>query len=144
MAGRPEQHHHAGHLSVAAFFIVVRLPQVSAGTAIMLAVGRFAFLPMHRRDLEKSVAVSGPKTTGVFVCLGQQVSGAAPNGTPISSWVPQHSACRDRGGVPASRAEQSLRASIAVRCKDTVCVLHHFLGLQAALTLTACSRRLAS
>ena len=38
--------------------------QVSAGTAIMLAVGRFAFLPMHRRDLEKSVAVSGPKTTG--------------------------------------------------------------------------------
>lgn len=30
----------------------------------MLAVGRFAFLPMHRRDLERSVSVSGPKTTG--------------------------------------------------------------------------------
>lgn len=38
--------------------------QVSGSTAVMLAVGRFAFLPMHRRDLEKSVAVSGPKTTG--------------------------------------------------------------------------------
>jgi photosystem I reaction center subunit V len=37
---------------------------MSGSTAIMLAVGRFAFLPMHRRDLEKSVAVSGPKTTG--------------------------------------------------------------------------------
>jgi hypothetical protein len=38
--------------------------QVSAGTAIMLAVGRFAFLPMHRRDLERSVTAAGPKTTG--------------------------------------------------------------------------------
>jgi photosystem I subunit V len=42
----------------------------------MLAVGRFAFLPMHRRDLEKSVAVSGPKTTGstYFDSLQQEAS----------------------------------------------------------------------
>jgi photosystem I reaction center subunit V len=37
---------------------------MSGSTAIMLAVGRFAFLPMQRRDLERSAAVSGPKTTG--------------------------------------------------------------------------------
>lgn len=30
----------------------------------MLAVGRFAFLPMQRRDQEKAVAQAGPKTTG--------------------------------------------------------------------------------
>lgn len=36
----------------------------------MLAVGRFAFLPMHRRDLERSVAVSGPKTTGRLYTYG--------------------------------------------------------------------------
>lgn len=38
--------------------------QVSASTAIMLAVGRFAFLPQQRRGVEKSAAVAGPKTTG--------------------------------------------------------------------------------
>jgi photosystem I subunit V len=37
---------------------------VSASTAIMLAVGRLAFLPQQRRGVEKSAAVAGPKTTG--------------------------------------------------------------------------------
>lgn len=44
----------------------IALLQVSAGTAVMLAVGRFAFLPMQRRDLERSMSVAGPKTTGAF------------------------------------------------------------------------------
>lgn len=35
---------------------------VSGATAAMLAVGRFAFLPYHRRSLAKSDI--GPKTTG--------------------------------------------------------------------------------
>jgi photosystem I subunit V len=49
---------------------------VSASTAIMLAVGRFAFLPQQRRDLERSAAVSGPKTTGstYFDNLQQEAS----------------------------------------------------------------------
>jgi len=49
---------------------------VSAGTAVMLAVGRFAFLPMHRRDLERSAATAGPKTTGgtYFDSLQQEAS----------------------------------------------------------------------
>jgi hypothetical protein len=43
---------------------VLRHVQVSASTAIMLAVGRLAFLPQQRRGVEKSAAVAGPKTTG--------------------------------------------------------------------------------
>jgi len=43
---------------------VFRHVQVSASTAIMLAVGRLAFLPQQRRGVEKSAAVAGPKTTG--------------------------------------------------------------------------------
>lgn len=35
----------------------------------MLAVGRFAFMPQHRRDLEKSAAAAGPKTEGKHTCL---------------------------------------------------------------------------
>ncbi|KAF8060105.1 hypothetical protein HT031_005044 [Scenedesmus sp. PABB004] len=50
--------------------------QVCAGTATMLAVGRFAFLPLHRRDLERSAATAGPKTTGstYFDSLQQEAS----------------------------------------------------------------------
>lgn len=49
--------------------------QVSAGTAAMLAVGRFAFLPFQRRTQDKSQAV-GPKTTGstYFDSLQQDAS----------------------------------------------------------------------
>lgn len=65
----------------------------------MLAVGRFAFLPMHRRDLEKSVAVSGPKTTGrnmpqfetgcysCFISWG--VLGTAPGIGAVAAWAGQ-------------------------------------------------------
>jgi hypothetical protein len=38
--------------------------QVCSGTAIMLALGRFAFMPLHRRDLQRSATAAGPKTTG--------------------------------------------------------------------------------
>jgi photosystem I subunit V len=37
---------------------------VSGATLAMLAVGRFAFMPYQRRELSKSLNVSGPKTTG--------------------------------------------------------------------------------
>eukprot|EP00878_Enallax_costatus_P040885 GHUV01047291.1.p1 GENE.GHUV01047291.1~~GHUV01047291.1.p1 ORF type:complete len:134 (+),score=36.71 GHUV01047291.1:182-583(+) len=50
--------------------------QVCSGTAIMLALGRFAFMPLHRRDLRNSAAAAGPKTTGdtYFDSLQQEAS----------------------------------------------------------------------
>ncbi|WIA37126.1 hypothetical protein OEZ86_014089 [Tetradesmus obliquus] len=50
--------------------------QVCSGTAIMLALGRFAFMPLHRRDLQRSATAAGPKTTGstYFDSLQQEAS----------------------------------------------------------------------
>jgi len=49
---------------------------VSASTAALLAVGRFAFLPFQRRTNSAAAEVSGPKTTGdtYFDSLQQDAS----------------------------------------------------------------------
>jgi hypothetical protein len=103
--------------------------QVAGSTAVMLAVGRFAFLPMHRRDLERSVAVSGPKTTGG--CLSRRDVGRA---SQLHSGRPCEPAARPL-------CQSTHKATAPHLTRSSLPWPHPTNQNQAPPTLTACSRR---